>query len=80
MYLEKLNETDDIQQDITPTAEDDPIAITVTDRYSNTDLIKIDQKENTNQNTNNENALTTQKLTKVKTANPIIPYGNPITH
>ena len=28
MYLEKMNEPEDIQQNITPTTEDDPIAIT----------------------------------------------------
>ena len=77
MYLEKMNEAEQVQQNITPTTEDDPKTITVTDKNGNADLIKIEQIENTNQNTNN---LTTRKSTRIKTINPILRYCNPVTH
>ena len=80
MYLEKMNGTEDRQQDITPTTEDDHNAITVIDRNGNTDLIKIERTENTNLNINNDNETTTRKPTRIKTANPIIRHGNPIPH
>ena len=78
MYLEKVNEPEEIQQNTTPTTEDDPNIITVTDKNGNTGLKKIEQMEITNQNTNNE--MKTRKSARIKTVNPIIRYGNSITH
>ena len=78
MSLEKLNESKERQNTTTPTTEKDPNVITITDRNGNTNLIKIEQIENTNQNTNNE--PTTRKSSSIKTVNPIIRFGNPITH
>ena len=52
--------------------------ITVTDKNGITDLIKIEQIENTNKNTNNE--PTTRKSSRIKTVIPIIRYGNSLTH
>ena len=66
-----------IQQNITPTTEDVPNIITVTDENGNIDLIVLEQLENTDQNINNE--LTIRKSTRIKAENPIIRYGNPIT-
>ena len=50
MYLEKMNEPEDIQQtkENKQTTEDHPNAITVTDKNGDTDLIKTEQIENTN--------------------------------
>ena len=53
-------------------------AKTVADR--NTNLIKVEQVENVNLNINNDNEITTRIPTKIKTANPILRYGNPTTH
>ena len=78
MYLEKTNEPEEIQQNITPTTEDDPNIITVTDKNGSTDLMRIEQLENPDQNINNEK--TTRNSTRIKTVNPIIRYGNPIKH
>ena len=48
MYLEKLNEAEETQNNTTPTMEEDPSVITVTDKNGNTDLMKTEQIENTN--------------------------------
>ena len=48
LYLEKMNEPENIQQNITLTTENDPNVITVTDKNSNTDLIRTERIENTN--------------------------------
>ena len=47
MYLEKLNESEETQHNKTPTTEEDPNVITVTAKNGKTDLIKIEQIENT---------------------------------
>ena len=47
MYLEKLNESEETQNNATPTREEDPNVITVPDKNGNTDLLKIEQIENT---------------------------------
>ena len=60
MYLEKLNESGEIQNNATPTSEEDPNVITLTDKNVKIDLTKIEQIENTNQDNNNE--LTTRKV------------------
>ena len=78
MYLEKLNESEETQRITTPTTKEDPNVMTVTDKNGNTDVIKIEQIENTNQNTNNE--PTTRKTSRFETGNPIKRYGNPATH
>ena len=78
MHLEKPNESEEIQNNTTPTTEEDPNVITVPDKNGNTDLLKKEQIENTNQNTNNES--TTRKSSRIKTVNPIIRFGNPILH
>ena len=78
MHLEKLNESEEIQNNTTPTTEEDPNVITVTDKIGNTDLIKNEQIENTNKSTNNE--PTTRKSSRIETVNPIIRFVNPITH
>ena len=75
MCLENLTETGDINN-VTPKTEEDPDVITVTDKNGNTDLIKIEKIEYTNQNNNNE--PTTRKSARNGTVNPIIRYGNPI--
>ena len=78
MYFEKLNESEETQHNTTLTTEEDPNVITEMDKIGNTDLRKIEQTENTNQNTNHE--LTTRKSSRIKTSNPLIRYGNPTTH
>ena len=77
MHLEKLNESEEIQNKTTPTTEEDPNVITVTHKNGYTDLIKTEQIENTNENTNNEPS--TPKSSRIKTVNSILRFGNPIT-
>ena len=78
MYLELLNESEETRYNTIPTTKEDPNVITVTNKNGNTDSIKIEQIENTNQNTNNE--PTTRMSSRIKTVNPKLRYGNPITH
>ena len=58
-----------------PTTENNSNVITVVDRNGNTDLLKT---ENTEQ-TDNQNEQNMRKSTRLKSTNPINRYGNPIT-
>ena len=71
--------TEEQLQEARETAED-PDTITLVDRNGNTNSIKNEQRENININANYENELTIRKSTRIKTTNPILRYGKPITH
>ena len=53
------NFADDRQQDVTPTTDENPIAITVVDRNGNADLTKVEQVKNENLNIYNDSETTT---------------------
>ena len=58
-----------------PTTEDNPNVITVVDQNGNTDLIKTENIEQTD----NQNQQNIRKSTRLRSTNPINRYGNPIT-
>ena len=59
-----------------PTTEDDPNMITVVDQNgNNNNLIKTENIEQTE----NQNEQNIRKSTRIRSGNPIIRYGNPIT-
>ena len=72
--------TEEQLEEARETAEENPDSITVVDRNGNTDSINIEQIENININANYENEPAIRKPTRIKTTNPIIRYGNPMTH
>ena len=71
--------TEEQLEEARETAEENSDTITVVDRNGNTELIKIEQIENININTNYKNEPTIRKSTRIKTTNPILRYANPIT-
>ena len=75
------NMTAEQEEEFRQEPDENPEAITVTDRNGNTNSIKTEQIEDININTNeNHKKITTRKHSRIKSANPIIRYGNPITH
>ena len=77
MHLDNM--TEELLEEARETAEENPDTITVVDRNGNTDSMKIEQLENTNKHKLRKEP-TIQKSTRVKRTNPILRYGNPITH
>ena len=78
MHLENM--TEEQLEKAGETAEENQDTITVVERNGNTESKKIEQTENININTNYENQPAIRKSTRIKTTNPILRYGNPITH
>ena len=58
-----------------PTTEDNPNVITVVDQNGNTDLLKTENIEQTD----NQNEQNSRKSTRLRSTNPINRYGIPIT-
>ena len=78
MLLENM--TEEQLEAARETAEENPNTIAVVDRNGNTDSIKIERIENIYINTNYENEPAIRKSMRMKITNPILRYGNPITH
>ena len=73
---QNTNPTPGLEINARPTAEDDTNVITVVDQNgNNNNLIKTENIEQIE----NQNEQSIRKSTRLRSANPIIRYGNPIT-
>ena len=73
---QNITPTPGLEINARPITEDDPNVITVVDQNgNNNNLIKTENIEQTE----NQNKQSVRKSTRIRSANPIIRYGNPIT-
>ena len=61
-------------------AEENANVITVADRNSDTDSIKKDQIATLTYTNNNNNKIVTRKSSRIRSANPMLRCGSPITY
>ena len=71
----------DLEQDI-ETINEDPTTITIVDNNGNENQIKTEIIEipNTNETNNNNNNNQIRRSSKIRSNNPIVRFGNPLTH
>ena len=72
---QNTNLTPGLEINARPTTEDDPNVITVVDQNGNNNLIETENIEQIE----NQNEQSIRKSTRLRSANPIIRHGNPIT-